>query len=48
VNTISELDVGAEADCVRFAVLQWAAEFRRSSEHVVDADLLRNALMDIY
>jgi hypothetical protein len=48
-NTVAKVDIGAEAECVWLAVLKVrAAESTSCCEHVVDADLLRKALMNAH
>jgi hypothetical protein len=43
-NTVAKVDIGAEAERIRLAVLRRAAESGCCREHVVDTDLLRNGL----
>jgi hypothetical protein len=47
-DAVCEVDVGAEAESVRLAVLGWAAESRGCRKHVVDTDLLRNGLINVW
>lgn len=47
-DAVLKVDVGAEAERVRLAVLGWAAEGRGCREHIFDTDLLWNGLVIVW